>query len=161
MSKVRVTWSEIESGIPLLTGTAYTVVVPRKEILKLRIRLLSLIDEPLAGVPCTLTVGGAETQVETDADGVVEACVPAEARSATLLVDGQLFDLVLGDLPPIDSPEGLHARLRNLGYAYSDDDADPDDLRFALALFQNNRSLPVTGEADEQTKAAITESAGG
>jgi hypothetical protein len=136
----------------------------RGKPLRLRLKLLSIAGEPLADTPCTLTIDGVDTQVEIDAEGLVELVIPATTRSAVLLVDDQRYDLVVGGLDPIDTPAGLHARLRNLGYDLAADDeggaVDPDQLRFALELFQHDHHLPVTGEADQQTKLAMERLAG-
>jgi hypothetical protein len=145
------------------TGDLYQFTL-KSDPIKLRIKLLSFIGDPLDGAACTLTVDGAETNLKSDADGFVEMVIPPATRAATLTTDDQQYELIVGGLDPIDTPSGLQARMRNLGYDLDAGDeenrVDPDQLRFAIELFQYDQELPITGEADEQTKLAIQKVAG-
>jgi phage baseplate assembly protein gpV len=145
------------------SGASHRFVL-KGEILRLRLKLLSLTGKPLGDAICTLTVDGAEKSVRTDASGLLETVVPRETRRAILVAGGQRYDLLVGGLDPIDCPVGLHARLRNLGYPLDADDAegkvDAEQLRFALELFQLDQRLPITGTADAGTLQRIEQLAG-
>ncbi len=152
-----------QGGASGQTGSSYTFNLKCAHLL-LRLKLLSLNGKPLVGEGCTLTLDGADTQVETDVDGLVELVIPPATRSATLVAGEQRYDLVVGGLDPVDSPTGLQARLYNLGYDVGVEvetgKVDVDELRFAIQLFQSEHDLPVTGEADDKTRLAIGQRAG-
>jgi N-acetylmuramoyl-L-alanine amidase len=152
-----------QGGASGQTGSSYTFNLKCAHLL-LRLKLLSLNGKPLVGEGCTLTLDGADTQVETDVDGLVELVIPPATRSATLVAGEQRYDLVVGGLDPVDSPTGLQARLYNLGYDVGVEvetgKVDVDELRFAIQLFQSEHDLPVTGEADDKTRLAIGQLAG-
>jgi hypothetical protein len=122
------------------------------------------MGEPIVGTTCSLDANGKKAELTSDGDGVVEMEIPCAARKASLTTEDQAYELCIGDLDPIDTPSGLHARLRNLGYdlgSQEDEDAvDPDRLGFAIELFQLDHGLPVTGAADEETESAIQQAAG-
>jgi hypothetical protein len=145
------------------TGDFHRFVL-KGEPVKLRIKLLSSAGAPLAGQSCVLSVDGTDTEVITDDSGILELVIPPATQSATLAAGDSRYDLNVGGLDPIDTTGGQHARLRNLGYdldaAEGDCDVDADQLRFAIELFQHDQGLPITGEADDATKALLAELAG-
>lgn len=73
-----------------------------------------------------------------------------------------LFELRVRFLRPLDAPStgtkqlAVEQRLRNLGYAVHDPAPDPDAAtHVALACFQADQNLQVTGNIDDQTLAAL------
>lgn len=128
---------------------------------KLRLQLV-LNDKPRADEEYRLEVGGRVIEGRTDADGVLEAPVPPQAREARLLLgpapDAQEIRLQLGRLDPHAEVTGVQNRLVNLGHL----DGPPSGAwdkptRRALRAFQRKSGLPVTGEADEATRAKLSE----
>jgi hypothetical protein len=136
----------------------------KAEPIKLRLKLLSLMGEPIAGAACTLVVDGKSEKLTSDEGGLVEMVIPYAAQKATLTTENAEYELSVGGLDPIDTPSGLHARLRNLGYeagtADEENAVDSDDPGFAIELFQFDHGLPVTGTVDDETKSAIQQAAG-
>lgn len=92
------------------------------------------------------------------------------------------YELLLGALPPIDTDLGVEIRLKNLGFMDEEEESSgPEDdelvqeaiglglleegeeddreiaLREAISSFQLYCGLPVTGEADEDTRQKLVE----
>jgi hypothetical protein len=130
--------------------------------LNLRLKLLSTGGQPLASGPCRLNVDGIEQDLQVDADGMLAVIAPSTVRDATLTIEGQQYQLLVGGLDPIDTPTGQQARLHNLGYYVEADQGhvDPEELRFAIELFQANNGLSISGEMDEPTKALLEQQFG-
>jgi hypothetical protein len=148
--------------IPPLTGSpvnkptgADHVFVLRLSPLKLRIKLLGVAMKPLASAACELD----GSSLSTDGDGILEVTLDKSSQSKTLTL-GDDDDVVLlpGALTPndTDSDDGWIGRLYNLGFLF-DADAQEGDVELGLALedFQAEAGLPVTGEIDDATKAAL------
>jgi hypothetical protein len=81
--------------------------------------------QPLANKRVMLVDGDLVSEATTDPKGAVVLAVQGGATRATVEVEtdeGNVlsFDVSVGSLPPIDTVEGISARLRNLGYAVSD-----------------------------------------
>jgi hypothetical protein len=133
----------------------FQVVLPKKE---LHLRLLDPEGQPLAHEPYVLTVGD-EPPIEgkqTDGDGRLKERVALSHAGATLELKGRTLRLRFGQLNPLrQGPQndfsGLQERLRSLGYTPGNDGALGDKTRMALAVFQIDEGLEVTGEPDEQT----------
>lgn len=138
----------------------FTVVLPKKE---LHLRLHDAEGKPLANEPYVLEVDG-EPPVEgkqTDGDGILKERVPVGRAGANLTIRERTLRLRFGQLNPTrDCPEddlsGVQSRLRNLGY----DAGSPGEprgllLRSALATFQADEGLEVTGEPDEPTRQKL------
>jgi len=133
----------------------------------LRIVLKGHDGEPLAGVEYELDLGEKRPRKgSTDGDGKLEEMVPADAATATLTVEDRMMVLNLGHLNPLAEVKegdhsGLQGRLKNLGY-----DPGPADgklgprTRAALAVFQSDNDLDITGEADDATLAKLEEAHG-
>lgn len=97
---------------------------------------------------------------KTDADGFVKATVPPATISAEItLLDGPLREVhsfAVGAVRPIDTLEGVQARLRNLGYDCADEDASSGPMTgAALRAFQQDHQLAVSGEIDDATRATL------
>lgn len=123
----------------------------------IRIRLLR-DGEPRAAESYMLDIDGTGLQGCTDGEGWLREWVAPDARQAvlTLPATGEVYELDLGQLYPIDTGIGVQRRLRNLGYydgpLHGQDD---DETRAALARFQVKAGLPATGAWDETTCAAL------
>jgi hypothetical protein len=89
-------------------------------IVELRIRLHSF-EGPRKDEPYHLEIGDKKIPGETpktDADGLAVCRVPATATEARLVVgkNEDIYELLIGQMDPIDTVTGLHARLDNMGY---------------------------------------------
>jgi hypothetical protein len=120
------------------------------EKLKLRLVLRDITGQPMAGRAGKLIVDGAEQQITTDGDGLFEAPVPRGCQKGRVDIDGYTFDLAIGALAPFSERRGQADRLMNLGYwrGSSDDPYDLDARTLAIELFQDDKDLAPTGEAD-------------
>ena len=140
----------------------WKVVVPKKV---LRLTLRDAQGVPMKNVPYRLEVGGKRIEAATDAEGKLEHPVWVGAEVARLHVAERVLELRLGYVNPLDGPDdgvsGAQARLINLGYPTGRTDGVPDRAtRMALALFQHDQGLPITGELDGDTTARIQEEHG-
>ncbi len=131
---------------------------------RLKVRLVDEDGAPRANLPFTLDVDGKVEKGDTDSDGVVERAIRPDARRAVLTLHGpdgedEILELQLGHLDPVTSPSGVIARLVNLGLLDGEDaDAttlDDAAVRTALQCFQEQRGLPRTGFADDDTRDAL------
>jgi N-acetylmuramoyl-L-alanine amidase len=133
----------------------------------LRIKLVAHDGQPLAGEDYELDIGDGEPRTgSTDGDGKLEELVPSHLPSATLTVTDRVLVLRLGHLNPVAEAKqgdlsGAQGRLKNLGY-----DPGPADgkygprTRAALAIFQSDEGLEVTGEIDDPTLDKLEEAHG-
>lgn len=133
----------------------------------LRLVLLAHDGEPLASADYELDIGDGEPRTgTTDGDGKLEELVPSQLASATLTIAERVLELRLGHLNPVAEANegdlsGVQGRLKNLGY-----DPGPADgkygprTRAALAIFQSDEDLDVTGEIDDATLAKLEETHG-
>ena len=140
----------------------FQVVVPKKE---LHLKLLDQEGNPIANEPYVLTVDE-EAPIEgkqTDGDGRLKERVPLSSAGATLEIKGRTLRLRFGQLNPLrdgprDDVSGIQGRLRNLGYDPGTDGKLGERTRLALAVFQLDEGLEMTGEPDEQTLAKLEQS---
>jgi hypothetical protein len=109
-------------------------------------------DKPRAGEPYRLLIDGVMKTGTIDGSGHIRQNLPPGARSGTLYVGSgstqDVYQLNFGVLDPIDTDEGVAGRLRNLGYG-------TEDIAEAIRAFQDKEKLPVTGEADDATRARL------
>ena len=152
--------------VGVAAGAVHTFKVKVAEKV-LRIVLKGHDGEPLAGVEYELDLGEKRPRKgSTGGDGKLEEMVPADAATATLTVEDRMMVLNLGHLNPLAEVKegdhsGLQGRLKNLGY-----DPGPADgklgprTRAALAVFQADQDLDITGEADDATLAKLEEAHG-
>lgn len=150
---------KVESGFATDRLHRFRLRRPRKE---LRVRLLGHDGSPLAGVAYTLEIAGREVEGTTDDDGRLKHEVPIDEGVLNLKVAGRVLRLQTGHLNPLNADDdgvtGAQARLLNLGY-----DPGPADgtsgrrTRAALALFQHDEKLDVSGRLDEGTRERLTE----
>lgn len=134
------------------------VVVPKK-VLRLVVR--DARGEPMKDVPYRLEAAGKEIESATDGEGKLEQPIWVGADVARLHIADRVLDLRLGYLNPLDGPDsgvsGIQARLSNLGYpAGAADGVMNRATRTAVALFQHDHGLSVTGNLDDSTVSRIT-----
>lgn len=128
---------------------------------RLRIRFEDDQRQPRAGVVYRLEVGGVTRVGQSDAAGWIDVYVPPDAVTGRLVLTTaageEVFDLLVGHLPPLDDIRGIQVRLWQLGYPRGDD--EPGTLgqatRVSLEAFQGEHGLTVTGEVDDATRAKI------
>ncbi|MCO5169073.1 MAG: peptidoglycan-binding protein [Planctomycetes bacterium] len=122
-------------------------------------------DQPYASKPFKLVAGGETIEGRTDGDGRVSEEIPFDAREVELTVwpvegddsSALTWTLDLGHLDPIDTVEGVQARLSNLGYACKVTGSLDDETKDALRAYQGDQGLQVTGEIDESTKSRLAQ----
>ncbi len=122
-------------------------------------------DAPWAGNACVVSgLGGDDLQRTTDSEGALTLEAPAHVDVVTVRfpdADASFFVFV-GHMDPIDTPTGALKRLHNLGYCdIASAQADPDSaLCMAVAAFQEDQDIGITGELDDDTRAALLEAHG-
>jgi hypothetical protein len=99
------------------------------EPIKLRIALMGLKNEPLAGHECVFIVEGETDELTTKADGILEQTISDKAKAGKILDRGKpgsgppteiTIPLKIGHLDPADQISGQIGRLNNLGYNAGD-----------------------------------------
>jgi N-acetylmuramoyl-L-alanine amidase len=119
---------------------------------------LTLDDQPRSGLAYELVVDGESLKGSTDGDGCLTAEIPATAQGGRLVVGDkeprETYELAFGTLDPIDTTEGIEERLRSLGLNTE------GGLSGAIATFQLNNQMDVTGAVDDAFKAKLKEKFG-
>lgn len=114
--------------------------------------VITTAGEPRANELYVVEIDGRSVAGTTGDGGEVDVLLLPNARSAKLTVgegeDATEYVLRLREMPPIAEEAGVQERLENLGYGLA-------PLASALRAFQRDRELPETGEADEETVAAL------
>ncbi len=113
-------------------------------------------DGPFVASRYELTLDGVTRSGVTTDKGAVDVRVPPDVQHATVKVwpegtpDDQPWEwtLEVGRLDPLDTDDGLRARLTNLGYPPAPGD---DGLREAIEGFQFDEKIDVTGVLDGAT----------
>jgi Putative peptidoglycan binding domain len=128
--------------------------------------LLRLQDErsqPLIGADVEARVEAERTLVQatTDGEGLVVIELPGPVEEVTLRCQGHTLVVSPGGLDPVAELAGVHARLRNLGYApgllEEGASAMPYRLRRAVEEFQLEHELAVDGIPGPNTQAKLAE----
>jgi len=141
-----------------------------------KMKLLDGKHQPRANVDYIIVIAGNSRRGKTDATGQIKASIPPDAKTGKLIIlpgpsaPGQpgspprkniVMNLQLGSLNPISEVSGLKARLANLGcYHGPIDETLDDDTKQAISAFQKKKGLPVTGVADDATKAQLKKTHG-
>jgi hypothetical protein len=144
-----------EQWMDCATGRSHRFVVELPTV-KLRIFLKNEDGTPQEGKRFLLTVGKREIESETQAEGLLEADVPADARSAHLLVwldEDDISDidcdLAIGGLDPVDAISGMQARLDNLGFRCPRGGKLDDATRAAMSAFRERHDLAEPDEPEQ------------
>jgi hypothetical protein len=124
-------------------------------------------DAPLANAAYVVHGLGDDIPGTTGGDGSLSVDVPIGMDTFTLeLTDQQItYQVLVGHLDPVSEDSGVRQRLSNLGYGCPmfellgelGMDVDPS---LAIRCFQIDKGLNVTGEADDDTTAAIQKAHG-
>jgi hypothetical protein len=61
-------------------------------------------------------VEGKTISKKTDGNGAVKCDITTDVEKATLTIEGQTFELLIGYLEPVTTVKGVQARLQNLNY---------------------------------------------
>jgi hypothetical protein len=110
---------------------------------KLKFRMM-IDGEPRANLAYVLIVDGKSVSGNTDADGFVEADIPADAKDAELRLteagNTETYHIQLGSVQPIE--EGAEERLEQMGYSVESKDADFDqDFDDGVELDQGDEEV--------------------
>jgi N-acetylmuramoyl-L-alanine amidase len=136
----------------------FRLALPKRE---LRLILRDHAGKAIAGEPYVLETESERIEGQTTGAGEIKQAVAGGAQKATLTIRGRAFALDYGYINPLrdtadEGMSGARERLRNLGYVVGDE-SDPlgPCTRTALALFQSDAELEVTGELDDATRAKL------
>lgn len=162
MKTILTTFDELEKGVRLPSGMAYSIVVKRSdvgpeepEVVTLRFKLLDLLAEPVVGA--AVSVDGEE--LTTDATGMIEVEAEAGASGIAAIVEERPVCLDVGGLDATADDVGAwKARLFNMGFLWNlDVEPDDDEMIIALQDFQAQYGIAVNGQLDAATKAKLIE----
>jgi hypothetical protein len=142
-----------ESGATEKTHTFMLKGVP----VRLNFELVDVKGNPRVGIKWTLTVDGAETSDSTDDKGRISAVIDPAAKKAQLILEtGEKYDFDLGKMDPVDTPTGLKARLKNLGYYHGEITPRLGEAsRDAIRKFQRAHGMDPTGEPTPEMRQAL------
>lgn len=136
----------------------FRVALPKRE---LQLTLLDREGKPIGGESYVLEVDGESIEGQTSGGGEIKQSIKGNARSVTLTIGERLLTLDCSSINPLtDAPDdgasGARERLHNLGYDVGEASGDLDaGTRTALALFQHESKLEVTGNLDEATRSKL------
>ncbi|WP_437840547.1 peptidoglycan-binding domain-containing protein [Sorangium sp. So ce1153] len=124
---------------------------------RLRVQLKDDEARPRAGIPYRIDIDGSLLDGATDGEGRIEHWIAPDARLALLTLDApegpEEYEIQLGRQRPAADDPRIIACLRDLGLLGSGE--DPPSVIAALRAFQASRGIAVTGDADEETIAAL------
>ena len=113
---------------------------------KLQIQFFDEDDKPIANAGYRLDLGGMMIEKTTDGEGWLRVAIPPDLARARLIFDsGEEHVLHLGHLHPLETVEGLHDRLRNLGYPWGEDAYDelgPGTLA-AVRVYRADKGMTI------------------
>jgi len=130
---------------------------------KLRLQFLRE-GEARANEAYVLEIDGVKRSGITDAEGRLEQWIPPNARRGRIVfsTEADTFELLLGELDPIDTISGVQARLHSLGFYEGPIDGEATvALEEALQEFQAASELDPFGAVDEATRTALQTAYGG
>jgi len=123
-----------------------------------------MVDQPCPDTDYILDIDGHTLRDRTDDEGWIKKAIPPNARKArlTLLLESgrEEYSLTLGGVDPLKEITGVQGRLNNLGYDCPLSGVLDKKTKAALATFQEEMKLPVSGEIDEQTRKALRDKHG-
>jgi len=119
---------------------------------------------PSAGESYTLIVDNRVTCTGTlDDDGACLVRIPPASKSACVTLGdpdwGEVYELKLGHLDPVEEMSGVRWRLSNLGYLDAPDDngagGEGPELEQAIRAFQLDQQLPADNGLDDATRQRL------
>lgn len=129
----------------------------------LNVRFLDGYGRPHADVRYLLEIKGPRVARQhgshgtLDSAGFMRAYILPSVGNVLVTLDGQFgresYEIEVGALDPIDTEEGVVARLNNLGLDCIVN--EPASLAAAVAAFQRLVGRPVTGQLDDDTRTAL------
>ncbi len=119
-------------------------------------------EDPRAGENYVLEVDGNTVSGKLDADGACLLAIPPGARQARLTLGdpsrGEIYNLSLGHLNPIEEISGVEGRLFNLGYLKTaPTGAESPELAEAVRTFQEDQKLSTGNGLDQATRQKLVE----
>lgn len=136
----------------------------KRETKQVNLRFTDQTGEPHSKKHYRSAAGGVIAEGETGGDGDIEVDVPVEAKIVQVRIwigeypEGATRDYAIAlqeTLPPIDTPQGVKQRLKNLGFYDGKIDDDTSILPDVLRNFQRDRGLETTGALDDATKGEL------
>lgn len=126
----------------------------------LRVQFIDL-ETPVANMDFEFEIDGVLKTGKTDNEGWINEYIDPSARKGQLtFADGSKFELLLGNLDPVDEISGIQGRLWRLGLFEGKIDGKlTDETKAAIALFQTSCDLEATGEPDQSTKDELVKMA--
>jgi hypothetical protein len=104
-------------------------------------------------------VEGKTIEKKTDGSGAIRCDITTDVEQATLTIEDQTFELLIGHLEPSTTVRGVQARLQNLNYSVPDVDGvagGGTPTEAAIKAFQKNYGLAdPEGVAEKATKAKL------
>lgn len=132
---------------------------------KLHVRLLGADGEPLAEAAYDVMIDDVwQSSDVTNDQGDALVSIRPNARAGKIVIhdSGEEIPLQLGGLDPITEVSGVQGRLQNLGYEVDTTDGEwTPATADAIAEFQQEEGLTVTGELDDETLAKLSKAYGG
>jgi hypothetical protein len=116
--------------------------------------------------PYVLEIDGVKSEGQTDGDGRLEASIPPGAQVGTLTLapgtdEENVVAVNLGFLDPSDTLIGFQQRLSNLGYPATNATSEEDGVLVqAIAAFQADYGLDISGMVDDRTREALVKAHG-
>lgn len=96
-----------------------------------------------------------------DHEGKLHERIPEGVARVYLQIADRRFELLLDEMPEVDTVEGVQERLNHLNYFVGRTDGELGRFtRQAVERFQRDHALPVTGRVDEATVARLREEHG-
>jgi hypothetical protein len=137
------------------TGARHTFVTPAP-VLRLRVVVRDVNGDPIPNEDCVLVVDGDRKLLKTGPTGRIDEPLDALATAGALSLQGEEYELKIGDLDPIEEQSGQRARLANLGYYLgSGDEIDEEELKSAVEEFQCDFELFVDGVCGPNTQKKL------
>lgn len=153
-------------AVPPLRGKTVRIATGKRHVFRrkgvpsfLHLRCLFL-GQPRANEPFVLKLGEREIRGTTDGDGLLTVALPPGSHAGELTFgegeSAQTTRVLVGELAPVTTVEGVQARLNNLGFAAGEIDGTLNpETREALSELQRQEGLTVSGEIDEPTRERL------
>lgn len=138
----------------------------KSPVTRLRIIVQGPDEKPIAGKKFEIVAGGLVIKGTTTGEGLAEAKVPHTAQEGQITLwlsdaaDGPRYfwTLKIGHLDPLETVEGVQARLNNLGFPCGAvDGVLGRRTQVALRSFQQAIGLQVSGAIDASTRDKLAE----